>query len=218
MDISEGNEKLYAGVGDYFESNGFFPNKKKDRYIRRRNGLIDTFCIRLSKKKGDGRLWHHLTLDFLNEEIDRLFSTVEDKTRLSFGLNKIPQKRATCSVTDWKSLYAKAGLSFDQLWFIAFDRLFQNDKVVDGYRFMIDAGVNWFDKINSTKDLLAHCLEARDTHSFEIYLTTIKIRIPNDLSTAYERIAKENSEYFGWDQEEVAAFYKFLVAEPISTS
>jgi hypothetical protein len=213
MNIAEGYEQLFATVGGSFESRGFLPNKKKDAYVRKREGATDTFSVRLSKKQ-NGRLWHHLTLEYVSAEIDRLFGVVEGKTRSSLGLAKIAAKRPTCAVTDWKSLLTKGQGNF---WFVAFDELFHGDRAVAGYDSMIDAGVKWFDKMNDTDALLNHCLKAGDIHSIEIYLTALKIRRAEQLSPQYARLSKDHAD-LDWDDDELPVFYKNLAAAPMKPS
>lgn len=210
MKIVEGNDLLYGIAGGFFEANEFLPNKKKDQYVRRgRRGLVDTFSVRLSKK-ADGTLWHHLTLDFIDAEVDRLFSSVEDQARHALGLEKISMKRATCSTTDWKSLYADTCAKQDGLWFTSLENIVRSPAPAE-YEKMIEIGIKWFDKIHHFDALKDHCLDARTTHSFQICLTAVSIHSPKDLAVTFDRIVHDNVNYLGWEKSHVEAFYDALL-------
>lgn len=214
MNISEGYKKLATLVGNYFGSKGFLVNKKGDLYTRGRMDLVDTFVIRLSKTS-NGQLWHHLTMDFENKKVERLFSVIEKKARLSLGLDEISKKRATCVITDWKPLYADAGLKSNNFWFTNLENIVKDDSIPEDYKSMIDIGIKWFDKISNVDNLVAHCLEAGTTHSFQNCLAASKIYSPHNLSEIYSRIVENNLEYPGWEKDEVEVFYKILTTEPV---
>jgi len=213
MNISEGLDKAFANVGQYFGSRGFLPSKKKDRYIREVDGIIDAFSLRLSKKS-NGQLWHHLTMEFENVEVNQLFYRIEKQARDSLGLEDIGVRRPTCSVTDWKFLLdVSSQASKKCLWFAKFEAIFSDDFDSAGYKDMIDAGVRWFEKVHHVDGLVDYCLSARTTHSLQNCLAAIRIYRPNELESVFHRILNENKEYFGWDQDEFVAFYNFLLKD-----
>lgn len=197
--------EIYELLLSEFNQFGFYPNKKKNIYIKEDGAFEFNFEINISSKQTQ-----HIILSVVNESIERIFYSIkllyieqEKKEHLKKGRTTI------CSLTDWKNLYSSNNKEIGEVWFKTFSDLEEIRKSKEQYILAIQLAIQWFNKCKDLTYVYHYNLDKRFTTTIEMALCIGKY-LGKDIQKEYDNFVIENKNFLGWDKKQVDIFLDYL--------
>jgi len=198
--------EIYRVCSPNLEKTGFYPNKNKEIYSKKKNDFKYIIEIKIS----DGKR-QHITLKIQHKKINEIFkNTIFEAVKRNNEMVIPKGIVSVCSLTDWKELYNSNNLKFGNIWFSTISNLkiIKNRKNEYDQAFLI--ANNWFESNSDMNYLYEYNFNNKYTYNIEIALC-IGYYLKKDIMSDYSNFKTKSKDAGSWNKERIDTFIECLL-------